>query len=98
MRLQRALHLVWQGAPGWTIANVAFIFVQGVLPLLSLYLMKLVVDAVTTGLAAPDKGAAFGRVAILIGITGGVTLVGALCGLIAGLVKEQQTQVVTDHM
>lgn len=46
--------------------------------LLSLYLMKLVVDAVTTGLTVPDKVAAFGRVGLLIGLTGIVTLVGAL--------------------
>jgi len=96
--LDRALALVWQSGPGWTIASLTLLVVQGMLPLLSLYLMKLVVDAVTTGLAAPDKGVAFGRVALLIGLTGVVTLVGALCRSIAGLVSETQAQVVTDHV
>ena len=79
-------------------ASLALLIVQGALPLLSLYLIKLVVDAVATGLAAPDKGVAFGRVALLIGLTGVVTLVSALCHSIAGLVSEAQGQVVIDHM
>ncbi|MBM3148935.1 MAG: ABC transporter ATP-binding protein, partial [Chloroflexi bacterium] len=79
-------------------ASLALLVVQGVLPLLSLYLMKLVVDAVTTGLATPDKGVAFRQVALLIGLMGAVTLVGALCRSLAGLVSEAQAQVVTDYI
>jgi len=79
-------------------ASLALLVVQGALPLVSLYLTKLVVDAVTTALASPDKGAAFGQVALLIGFMGGVALVGALCRSIAGLVSEAQGQVVTDHV
>jgi ATP-binding cassette subfamily B protein len=96
--LRRAIAIVWQSAPGWTLASFVLLIVQGVLPLLLLYLMKLVVDAVTTGLAAPDKGVAFRQVALLIGLMGAVTLVGALCRSLAGLVSEAQSQVVTDHM
>jgi ATP-binding cassette subfamily B protein len=79
-------------------ASLGLLIVQGVLPLVSLYLMKLTVDAVTTALAAPDKTNAFGRVALLIGLTGGVALVSALCYSLAGLVSEAQGQVVTDHL
>ncbi len=98
MRLDFALRLVWQSAPGWTMASLALLVVQGTLPLVSLYLMKLVVDAVTTALEAADKGAAFEQVALLIGLTGGVALIGAVARSIAGLVSEAQGQVVTDHM
>jgi ATP-binding cassette subfamily B protein len=98
LRLDFALRLVWQSAPGWTMASLALLVVQGTLPLLSLYLTKLVVDAVTTALEAPDKGAAFGQVTLLIGLTGGVALIGAVARSIAGLVSEAQGQVITDHM
>ena len=98
LRLDFALRLVWQSAPGWTVASLALLVVQGALPLVSLYLMKLTVDAVTTALEAPDKGAAFGQVALLIGVTGGVALVSALARSVAGLVSEAQGQVVTDQM
>ena len=49
LQLGRAVRFVWQSAKGWTIANGVLIVVQGVLPLLPLYLMKLMVDAVTAG-------------------------------------------------
>ena len=49
LQLGRALRFVWQSAKGWTIVNGVLIVVQGVLPLLPLYLMKLMVDAVTAG-------------------------------------------------
>jgi len=80
------------------VASLALVVVQGVLPLASLYLMKLVVDTVTTGLVATDKAAAFGQVALLIGLAGGVALITALFRSLAGLVSEVQAQVITDHM
>ena len=52
LHLERALRLVWQSAPGWTAANFGLILIQGLLPLVSLYLMKLIVDGVTAGLAS----------------------------------------------
>ena len=79
-------------------ASVALLVVQATLPLLALYLMKLVVDAVATGLTTSDKGAAFGRVAVLVGLAGAVALASALCRSLAGFVSEGQAHVVTDHM
>jgi ATP-binding cassette, subfamily B, bacterial len=98
LQLGRALRFVWQSAKGWTIASGVLIVVQGVLPLLPLYLMKLLVDAVTAGVAAPDKGAVLRHVLLLVGLMGAVTLLASLIRLIAGLVSEWQTNIVTDHM
>ena len=92
------MRFVWQSAKGWTIANGVLIVVQGVLPLLPLYLMKLMVDAVTAGVAAPDKGVAFRHVLLLVGFMGAVTLFASLIRSIAGLVSEWQAYIVTDHM
>jgi len=98
LRLDRAVGLVWQAGPGWARASLALVIVQGALPLLALYLMKLIVDAVTFSLATPDKSAAFQHTAVLLGLAAGVALVKALCQVMAGLVKEAQTLAVTDHM
>lgn len=97
-RLDRAVRFVWQAAPGWTVASMALVFIQGALPLLTLYLMKLIVDAVTFALGAPDKIAAFRHVALLIGFAAGVAILNSLFQQIAGLIKESQTLKVTDHM
>ena len=97
-RLDRAVRFVWQAAPGWTVASMALVVIQGALPLLTLYLMKLIVDAVTFALGAPDKIAAFRHVALLIGFAAGVAILNSLFQQIAGLIKESQTLKVTDHM
>lgn len=98
LRLGRALRFVWRSAKGWTIASGILLVVQGILPLLPLYLMKLIVDAATAGLAAPDKGAVFRQVLFLVVLMGAATLAAALFRAIAGLVAEAQSLAVTDHM
>jgi ATP-binding cassette subfamily B protein len=98
LQLGRALRFVWQSTKGWTIVNGVLVVVQGVLPLLPLYLMKLMVDAVTAGVAAPDKGIALRHMLLLVGLMGAATLFAFLIRLIAGLVSEWQAYIVTDHM
>jgi len=65
VQLGRALRLVWQTAPTWTLVNSLLVFVQGVLPLVSLYLMKRILDAVSASLAAPHPASAFQPVVFL---------------------------------
>jgi ATP-binding cassette, subfamily B, bacterial len=96
--LRRAFQLVWQSAPGWTLASLGLVLVQGLLPLLGLWLMKLVVDAVTAAATAPDKAAALKKVLWLIGLAGAVALLTSLFRIVANLVNEIQVQVVTDHV
>ncbi|MBW4577471.1 MAG: ABC transporter ATP-binding protein/permease [Aphanothece sp. CMT-3BRIN-NPC111] len=96
--LQRAIGLVWQGAPTWTVASLILLVVQGILPLLSLYLMKLLVDTVTTGIAAADKTAAFSHILLLVTLAGIAALVSDLCRSLGGYISEAQSQVVTDHV
>jgi len=98
LELGRALRFVWQSARGWTVASGVLLVVQGVLPLLPLYLMKLIVDAATAGLAAPDKRVVFRQVLFLVLLMGAATLAAALFRSIAALVDEAQSQAVTDHM
>lgn len=98
LQLRRALHLVWQSAPSWTFASIALLVVQGILPLLSLYLTKLMVDAVSTGLTTSDKAAVLRHVMTLVVLAGVVALAGNLCGSLVKLVSVAQTQLVTDRV
>ena len=43
LRLNRAYRFVWHAAPGWTLVSIALVTIQGALPLLTLYLMKLII-------------------------------------------------------
>jgi ATP-binding cassette subfamily B protein len=60
--------------------------------------MKLVVDAAAAAVSTGDRDAAFGRVAVLVALAGGVALGSALCRSVAGLVSEGQGQAVTDFV
>jgi len=98
LRLGRALRFVWQSGRGWTMASIVLLILQGTLPVLSIYLMKLIIDAVAVGVAAADKSATFRHAALLIALGGLVALLNAACEAIAGFVNEEQSQAVTDTM
>jgi len=98
LRLGRAVRFVWQSAKGWTILNGILLVVMGVLPLIPLYFTKLLVDAMAAGIASPDKGSAFKHLILLGGLMGIATLLASLVRMIAGLVGEWQSFLVTDHM
>jgi ATP-binding cassette subfamily B protein len=96
--LRRAVGLVWESARGWTVAGAVLMLLQGLLPLLALYLTKLTVDAVTAGIRSPDKEGALARVLLWIALTGLVALATAALRAVAEIVREQQGQRVTDHV
>ena len=72
--------------------------VQGLLPILSLYLIKLIVDGVTAGVVSADRSEALWQVAVLIGLAGGAALLTALCQHLNHYLQEGQSQTVTDFM
>ncbi len=94
----RALRFVWDSGPEWAWASVALLFMQAALPLLGLYLIKLVVDAVVVGLKTADLSASFESVVWLLVLSGAVALLVTLFGLLSELVKRTQSRLVGDHM
>ncbi|MBM4430310.1 MAG: ABC transporter ATP-binding protein, partial [Chloroflexi bacterium] len=96
LRLDRALRLVWQAAPGWTVANIVLVVAQGVLPLANLYLMKRIVDAVAAGFEAADKAMAFRQVLMWVLLAGAVALLIAVLRSLSEIVGQVQSTVVTD--
>jgi ABC-type multidrug transport system fused ATPase/permease subunit len=100
LNLRRAVRLVWESGPSWTLANTLLAVVQGLFPLLGFYLLKLLIDAVT---AAATSGVrptpeVFRHVGWLVGGLATLGLVQALLGSLETLVSEEQAQAVSDHM
>ena len=94
--LRRAVSLVWKSAPGWTAAGIVLMPVQALIPLASLYLTKLMVDAVTLSLQTPGHN--FNHALWLIAALGGVTLTGSICSSLSAVAGEAQGLSVTDHL
>ncbi len=109
--VRRAIGFVWRSARGWTLANVALLTVQGLLPIVSLYLLRIMVDVVVAG-----AGEAFGAtgtgaqsysgaqpyfqaevVPVLLAVAT-VALATALARVVGGVVNKEQTRRVVDYM
>ncbi len=101
-RFVPALRLVWKSSPNWTLIRVVLITFTGLLPLASIYLTKLLVDAVTAGLSVTgvraDPQILLRQIMpLLIGL-GVVTMITLLSNASSELVNTAQTQKVTDYM
>lgn len=84
--LRRGVRMVWDSAPGWTVVQFGLLVMQGLVPLVALYLMKLIVDAVQAGISGvPTAGPG---VLVLIGVAGAVAAVGVALRTAGQLVSE----------
>ncbi len=97
-QLRKAVELVWSSAPRWTAVSAALIVLQGILPLAALYLMKLIVDSVSAGAAAPDKPTYFMGTLTLVALAGIVALLASLSRSIGAAVSEAQSAQVSDYV
>ncbi len=96
--LRRALSLLWKAAPGWALLSIMLLVLQAALPLVQLYLMKLVVDEITVGITSPGKDIVYSHVLVLIGLLGAATLAAVLLASAAKVVGQAQAQIITDHV
>jgi ATP-binding cassette subfamily B protein len=95
--LGQALRLVWDSSPGWTVAGAGLVVLQAAVSLAGLALLKLIVDAVTTALAAPRPADSFAHVAVLVALAAATALLGALAKSAETAVAEIQRELVNDH-
>jgi ATP-binding cassette, subfamily B, bacterial len=92
----RAVRLVFTHAPGVTSLTIVLVVIQGLLPLAALYVMKLIVDSVTAGIAAADKAPVISHLLLLLAAAAAVALLLAICRAAAGYATEVQSLVLTD--
>ena len=98
IKLKQAIQFVLQAAPGWAIAQIVLVFIQGILPLGFLYLTKLIVDTIAESLTIADKSEILARVNILFILAVSVMLLTVICNALADLVNTALSDRVTDHM
>lgn len=96
--IARALKFVWDASRQLTITSIVLVFIQGVLPVVMLYLIKLIVDTVADGLESPEFQPAFESAVWLISAAAVVGILTGLFTVLSSLVTRLHTQTVTDHM
>jgi len=95
--VKRALSFVWQSSKGWAILNIVLLIVQGVLPIVSMYLFKIMVDTVV-GEAGIQDGKISSNVYLIIIAVGVIMLLIGLSRNIGNLVNKEQSRRVVDYM
>ncbi len=98
VRLDRAVRFVWQAGPDWFICSSVLVVLQGALPLVAIYLMKLIVDSVTASIGAQNSAAALREVLFYITLAGGVALFQVFVQSLSNLVQEGLSLTVSDRM
>jgi ATP-binding cassette subfamily B protein len=94
----RALSFVWESSPSLAVGSIIVRVIQGLLPLLVLFLTKLLIDAVTEGLKTPAGESSMTHITTILGGLAGVAVASAILTVAASLISRIQSQVVTDHM
>jgi ATP-binding cassette, subfamily B, bacterial len=95
--LGRAVSLVLKSSRGLTIANLLLTVLQGVLPLIPLFLMKLLIDSIDAVINGSTT-ISYHHIGMIIALMGGAALLAALAKAIGSIVEQTQAAVVTDYM
>lgn len=98
LTLRDALSFVWQSSPSLAVGSIVVRVIQGLFPLVALYLTKLLIDTVTEGLKTPSAEASLARMATVLAGLAGVAVASAMLTLVASVISKIHAQVVTDHM
>jgi ATP-binding cassette subfamily B protein len=93
-----ALRIIWESSPVWSLVNVIFSVVRGVLPLALIYIVKLVIDDVIRIAASGKPLLTDPEILNTFIIAGVFFLLNALIGAANSYVREKQSYIVIDHI
>jgi ATP-binding cassette subfamily B protein len=68
--LRMAFSLVWKSASKWTAIQAIFTFMQSILPLVIIFLIKLIIDNISLAISSANKEKASNELITVIIITG----------------------------
>jgi ATP-binding cassette, subfamily B, bacterial len=97
LRIARALRLVWDSSRALTLANLGIMVFQAAVPIAALYILKLIIDAVTRGATGAGL-AVLDQVLWLIAAAAGIAALDAALRTVGALLNEAQGMYVTDYV
>ena len=96
--VRRVLPILWASARGWSIVAAVLMVLEIAFGLLTLYLVKNLVDVITSQLSAEGQAAAIETVLWHVLAFGGATLAFLITRGLANLAREAQGMLVADHV
>lgn len=98
IRVDRAFLIVWSASRKWTILSACITIIQGVIPLLTLYLLKLIIDTVTSAIQTGDSEGNLSKITYLVIAAAGIAIIQSACRLAGEYIATTQGAVVTDYV
>ncbi len=87
---------IWKSSPLLSLLSGFLVLIRGVLPLLLLYLVKVLVDEIQSVIVSDVDGKDYTRLMIVLISAGILFLINALSASLGALVKEKQSFVISD--
>src|SRR5205085_10807313 len=97
-RIVRALLLVWAAARRWTIVWAVLLVIQGLLPVASVYLSRLLVDSLVGAIGATADWARVRPTLVLAGLMVGVIVLTEVLQSLTEWIRTAQAELVQDHI
>ena len=95
---RRALLLVWESSPKWAVYNGLLLVLRGVMPLLFIYLIKLLIDISTALIRSGAKDKNFSDLIYVLCAAGLVFLINSLTSSFGSYLRERHSYYVNDHI
>ena len=96
--LPRTLGLVWAAGRRWTVAWAALLAAQGVLPVVNVYLVKLLVDRLTPAAVAGGTPPALRPLLVLAALIAATVFLAEAVRSLVGWVRATQAELVRDYV
>ncbi len=96
--LLQTLHLVWNAARGWTAAWAVLLVLQGLLPVVTVYLTRLLVDSLVAAVNAGGSWETIRPALLYIGVMAGVALLTELLYGISDWIHTAQSEFIQDYI
>jgi ATP-binding cassette, subfamily B, bacterial len=96
--IARTLRLVWSACRGWTVLWVILLMVQGVLPVATVQVTRLLVDGLTGAMAAGSSSADFRPVLVLAALMAAILLLVEFLQLCSEWIRTTQSELIQDYI
>lgn len=97
-QIKQAVSFVWKSSPKWTMANAVIIILQGAIPLVTLFLIKIIIDKTEAFLSFAQIEQRFYSIVPYLLLIGFVFIINAVGVSFSHLVKSHHAQITADYM
>ena len=96
--LPRTLRLVWASSKGWTTAWVTLLIIQGLLPVATVYLTRLLVDSLVASIRLGGTWETVRPTLLIAAVMGGVLFLMEVLQSASDWIRTAQSELVQDHI